>query len=169
MDSLASALLKGRLQHHVPGLLVWGASGPPQQSKPSLHFALQRDVKPGWRVEKAMEGCQRQAGAEGAKGPHSGPSSLPSLLHGLEWCQREPVGDKWTPLHGLRIPAGYPTPLLAPPAPISDRLPVAPRALGKHPPLVGPAGPLSSSTTVEARHRLDMAFPLPLRLLLHGS
>ena len=58
MDSLASALLKGRLQHHVPGLLVWGASGPPQQSKPALHFALQRDVKPGWRVEKAMEGCQ---------------------------------------------------------------------------------------------------------------
>lgn len=97
MDSLAPALLKGRLQHHVPGLLVQGAVGPPQQSKPSLHFVLQRDVKPEWRVEKAMEGCQHQAGAEGARGPHSGPSSLPSLLHGLEWCQREPVGDKWTP------------------------------------------------------------------------
>lgn len=37
----------------------------------------------------------------------------------------------------LRILAGYLKPLLAPPAPISDRLPVAPGVLGKHPPLVG--------------------------------
>lgn len=66
--------------------LSGGPRDPPQQSKPSLHFALQRDVKPGWRVEKAMEGCQHQARAEGGREPHSGPSYLPSLLHGLEWC-----------------------------------------------------------------------------------
>lgn len=86
------ALLKGRLQHHTPGLCVLGPSGLPQQGKPFPHFALQNEMRPGCKLERDREYSQHQAGAEGIRGPHLGPIYL-SFLH-KGWMELEEASGR---------------------------------------------------------------------------
>lgn len=136
----AGALLTDKLQNYASGP-VSSVARSPQASFNKANFsflALQREMRPGWRLERYLEGSQHQAGAEGARGPHQLPPCLPKggmELEGASGRQMDTLD-----FLGLKILTGCHKPLLPPLTPILDKGPVAPELLGKLPPLVGESG-----------------------------
>ena len=97
-------------------------------------------MRPGWRLERYLEGSQHQAGAEGTRGPHQLPPYLTQGWDGARGSQWGANGHLSLSWHGLRVLARCHKPLIPPLTPTLDTGPVAPGLLGNLLPLVGESG-----------------------------